>query len=104
MSHQEEWGPWVEHHGRGLDPFLVGKMLRVKGLCYDGSNVVQDGIVRLDRLSDPVYLAWDWRNFGKKAPGRDWVCAKIVCYRIRKPRGLNILQELVERLPEQVDI
>jgi hypothetical protein len=38
--------------------------------------------------------SWDWTN--------SWECSRIIRYRIRKPRGLTLLENLIADLPAPV--
>nr|WP_319250488.1 hypothetical protein [uncultured Celeribacter sp.] len=82
----EEWGPWVEHDGRGC-PDIVGLDVECK--------------VERDRDLPPT-LAEDCET----QFSRPWLWAimpwpyKIIAYRIRKQRALRDLIEMVESLPE----
>ena len=98
----DEWGPWIEHDGRGC-PCVGAWAQRVistggvgKFAESGGQERVIEGIVKDGPLS-----AWDWSNYLKiNARGR--LVAKIIRYRIRKPRGLTILESLLENLPDEV--
>jgi hypothetical protein len=79
---KDEWGPWVEHDGKGL-PCPAGAF--VQAIDREGDLY--------DELADD--LEWLWS-------GTNW-CVDIIRYRIRKPRGLTILEGLLENLPERVD-
>ena len=82
MSDDNEWGPWIEHDGNGCP--CKGMFVHVvfqdehEWECIAGSFGGQ---------------SWDWTTG----------CTRIVRYRIRKPRGLTILEDLLENLPESVD-
>lgn len=83
----EEWGPWVEHDGKGCP--CAGKIVRVK---Y-GDGYLETGIA-----GSRGGQAWDWRLV-------NWENA-VVCYRIRKPRALIELRDMIADLPaptERVD-
>lgn len=91
MSDGEEWGEWQEHDGRGCP--CRGAF--VESVCGDGlaeqhiAGAIgpEPGCINVD--------CWDWLDcFLKGAPH-----FRIVRYRIRKPRGLTILEDLLEKLP-----
>ena len=94
----EEWGPWVEHDGKGcpLEKGTLGeaclrngKIVVFRALC--GSVI--------GGPNDPIAgCAWEWGN----KPIR-WRFYEVIRYRVRKPRALLDLIEMVESLPEQVD-
>ncbi len=77
----DEWGPWIEHDGKGCP--CVGEFVHtVHHHGYEFLGIAGSGGGR----------SWDWSN----AP---WY-SRIIRYRIRKPRGLTILEGLLENLPE----
>lgn len=89
----DEWGPWIEHDGRGC-PVPTGTV--VQGVGRDGSvEVWAAGMVAIhpNGLRD----GWSWRGSHFEHP------LDVMRYRIRKPRGLLILESLLADLPEQVD-
>ncbi|MBU3262081.1 hypothetical protein KPG71_18830 [Roseovarius sp. PS-C2] len=80
---QDEWGPWIEHVGRGC-PVPVGEYVCIE--CCVGYKF-PSGTRRYEfRVNEK---ALSWRHWGK-----------ILRYRIRKPRGLTILQRIAEQ-PER---
>ncbi len=92
----EEWGPWIEHDG-GPCPVPVGTICHAiyRSPEYDLSLWLKDHPNVIDVGSDWV-IAF--------AIGNSSVWARyVVRYRIRKPRGLTILEELLVNLPERVD-
>ncbi len=95
----DEWGPWIEHDGRGFPETLSGQVLMVIGEQPCGGRIEQIGVVH----NHTCRRAWDWRNFGKIDYRKQWVNAKVVAYRIRKPRGLTILEEIAQgvKQPEE---
>lgn len=85
-----EWGPWIEHDGKGC-PMPLGTHSQAK--CRDGSH--HEGRIGLGDY-EPLN-AWLWADDAPKGPG------DVMRYRIRKPRGLIILESLLTNLPEKVD-
>jgi hypothetical protein len=85
----EEWGPWIEHDGKGF-PLARGQVAHL--IYRSGDEEIT--IVGLFRGGEPdvVGSSWHW--------GAGW--DEIIRYRIRKPRGLTILEGLLENLPEEV--
>lgn len=91
----EEWGPWIEHDGKGCPCF--GAWVRCEWEGPPGRFMVDEG-----RAGSMGGGGWDWSNFQKRHhTGRR--IAVVRRYRIRKPRGLTILEELIEQLPELED-
>jgi hypothetical protein len=78
------WGPWIEHDGKG---------------CPCHPECTTD--VWLRRECTPKFCPrpareWDW-------PWGGDVGGDVIHYRILKPRGMTILEGLLENLPERVD-
>ena len=79
-----EWGPWIEHDGKGC-PVPVGTMIEMEAASPSG--VRERAIVVVRNAAQRL-----WVN-----PNAHGFC--IICYRIRKPRGLTILENLITDLP-----
>lgn len=89
----EEWGPWIEHDGRGCPPEIcVGKFMQAK---YRNGKL-HGGLIRSTILNAPN---WFWPKRSGKIFDTD--CME---YRIRKPKGLTILEEIAQGIkqPEEV--
>ncbi len=85
---EEQWGPWIEHDG-GPRPVPKGTfchLIFVTGL----QSVGPVGCGRDGLAITPDNAPWGHPNL-------------IIRYRIRKPRGLVILETLLTDLPEDVD-
>jgi len=98
----EEWGPWIEHDG-GPVPHLSGAWVHAKCETHQGEIVEREG-----RISDGFGQSWVWENFGKigRHNGKLVVWTKVVEFRIRKPKGLTILEGILAEepdLPPRVD-
>lgn len=92
---EEEWGPWIEHDGKGCP--CEGMLVHV--VRFDAPDIVVIAGAQCRATGIPVtgkHSAWVWPN-GK--PER----TNVIRYRIRKPRGLTILESLLTDLPEKVD-
>lgn len=85
----QEWGPWIEHDGRGC-PMPIGTFSQAK--CRDGS--VHEGKTSIWDYRE--VNAWLWHGDAPKGLG------DVMEYRIRKPRGLTILEQLLQDLPAPV--
>lgn len=98
MTHTDEWGPWIEHDGSGQPNGLVGSYVSVVGIYgYSGAKAKAFEEVGHEKLvqshSSP---AWDWSNFGLLINGgRE---GKILRYRVRKPRGMAVLDAVMADL------
>lgn len=97
MNEQADFGPWIDHDGTGC-PVPFGTIVRI---LYEDAAGARD--VYLHKASD--HPAWHHGNFQKavRYRGDIGLCGRILRYQVRKPRGLKILHELLEHLPEQVD-
>jgi len=84
----EAWGPWIGHDGGGV-PVAEGTWCQVE---------TKDGHILEDRSHGPIgpgeTSLWIWSTI----PSRFWFMA-IIRYRVRKPRGLVILETLIADLP-----
>lgn len=83
----EEWGPWVEN--KGVQPVPDGTIVAVefRRPPKDGEHVFSN--------PDAAFAeTWVWRLDGN--------VDDIIIYRIRKPRGMAILESLLENLPDEV--
>lgn len=100
MSEDADWGPWVEHDGRGCP--VVG--LFVERVLSSGGERFADGpgservLVGVVRPKAGHISAWDWSNFLKMS-ANGTRCGKIIRYRVRRPKALRDLIALVETLP-----
>jgi len=90
----EEWGPWITHNGMP-HPLPGGTLVIVQHLDGLVTEAVTKGRPPLPDEVD----CWDWSDCEAKRCRE----AKIIRYRIRRPRGLTILQDLIEQLPETVE-
>ena len=105
MSEDENWGPWIEHDGKGCP--CRGAL--VQGTHRDGrteewvaGRVLMFGKAFLGEhtgVTPTKYCAWSW------ALPENGVTPDnhVMRYRIRKPKGLTILEALLEDLPTTVD-
>lgn len=103
----EEWGPWIKHDGAQPTDLPRGARVDLRIDIGTGRIYLRSG----DRF-DGTYPGFFWRMKPIKAGWfrykfrrvcDDQAYCPIVEYRIRKPRGLTILEGLLENLPEEVD-
>lgn len=80
----EEWGPWIEHDGKGCP--CRGMWVECQ---FDDLRPNIEGVARGDDVDGTC--GWYWRNKNR--------VAVFVRYRVRKPRGLKILEQLLADLP-----
>lgn len=90
----DEWGPWVEHDGTGCP--CIGFYVHVSRLAAPDKEVIA-GAECIRNGVDPnsILSAWVWEELTRPND--------VMRYRVRKPRGLTILEGLLENLPEKVD-
>lgn len=86
MSDNEDWGPWVDHDGRGC-PLPVGAR------CWIKQENGVEGEIRVE-LPNDLGDAFCWSTLPDK-----WRHCAIIRYRVRRPKALRDLIELVETLP-----
>ncbi len=102
MSGGEEWGPWIEHYGGFIPNEIAGALYQV--VFDDGDEFIgeagDEGESLYGMEVTSGYEGWTWKNSYELGLGLD---ARIIRYRIRKPKGLTILEGVLEPLPEQVD-
>jgi hypothetical protein len=100
---EEEWGPWIEHDGKGCP--CEGMM--VESVTAGGQAAIHiAGALRVQvhtgqaiRYSGPTSGdAWDWASLAPVA-----FHLRVIRYRIRKPNALRELIDMVERLPVRDD-
>lgn len=84
----EEWGPWIEHDG-GAQPVAGHVLVAVEFRRPPSKLAWCFGDPKCDRAS-----VWDWRHEGE--------IDDIIRYRVRKPRALKQLRDMVENLPAPV--
>jgi hypothetical protein len=102
----EEWGPWVEHDGKGCPcvgmftqweiefPRPVKRIIGVnKVIWHDKDRACLMGI-----LTVPT-MGFRWSNFGRINPKTGALVGRVVRYRTKKPKGLVILEQLLQELP-----
>lgn len=81
----EEWGPWVTNPG--YMPVRGGTMVKIEirepDLWGPSDRVTPVGNPDCDRAD-----VWSWQSTGSPDD--------IIRYRVRKPRGLVILEKLIE--------
>ena len=100
MTTEPEWGPWIEHDGKGC-PVPDGTLVNAVWDDEDESYFVQGE------------NKWFETKQGGKCNGygnSGWIIeetntpydAMIIRYRIRKPRAMKLLQSIAENPPKQL--
>lgn len=88
---REEWGPWIEHDGRGYPSGVVGQYVQAEEECVArGLLPPETGLVLGQHIDGG---SWNWANHPQYT--------KILRYRVRKPRALRDLIRLAEDIPQQ---
>ena len=84
----EEWGLWIKHDGKHIPPHGA--------FCQATFNDCEtlSGIV--DHLDETHVNSFLWLL-------PEELVAHVVLYRIRKPRGMTILEGLLKNLPATVE-
>ena len=96
----EEWGPWIEHDGKGCP--------LPNGMQY--SMVFEDGdeaeLRRGECIARTSKMGFSICDYGEGAWEPSWLWeepyCKVIRYRIRKPRGMAILKQLLADIPAPV--
>lgn len=102
-----EWGPWVEHDGRGM-PVPVGTLVEVeywkpcRFVGPDGKPTGQFGTTRV--MVTALSTSWTYGDPSVRATWSNGAgrgkAVPIIRYRVRKPRGLTILENILNEIPE----
>lgn len=98
MSGDAEWGPWIDHDGKGCP--CVGQWVE-RELTTGGRGRTKAGLTNwtIEGVVLPECApAWDWSLFGKRKPN-GMRRPKVTRYRVRKPKGMEILHAILENLP-----
>ena len=105
MSDEEYWGPWIEHDGAGVS-FAAGMQVQIK---HDVRGIAPAEWETICCRTYPGFF-WRWKQvktgWFRSVTRRvcdDPAYAPITAYRIRKPRGMVVLESLLADLPEKVD-
>lgn len=93
---QQEWGPWVEHDGKGC-PLPVGTQFG----AYDEDSAGTVEYFEATALARGGF-SWDWQWSKKPVPGIGNLATRIIRYRIRRPKGMAILNAILADLPAPV--
>jgi len=91
----DDWGPWIEHDGNGCP--CVGEWVHV---LFDHKSL-------REASSTMTLIADGWEAVGTPFGGASWYSTKsiachVIRYRIRRPRGMAILNAILTNLPAPV--
>ncbi len=78
----EEWGPMIEHDGKGCPRDVVGVFLYIE---TDTPRVYEM------MITDSGGRSWDWANSDK--------FARVIRYKKRRPYGMLAIDALMDTLP-----
>ena len=100
----DEWGPWIEHDGAGIC-LPDGSVMQIE---IGGPGLVPRGSESVSPNYPGFYWRWKrvktgWFSSVMRRVCDDPAYAPIIRYRIRKPRGMIVLEALLADLPESVD-
>ncbi|MEP5729630.1 MAG: hypothetical protein ABJL67_09650 [Sulfitobacter sp.] len=90
---EQEWGPWIELCGTFVPEGIAGKYLHV---VLDMTGYLPDGVMVDETFGLAIGNPENWLF-------EEAEYCTITRYRIRKPRALTELIEMVETLPERQD-
>ena len=91
----EQRGAWFNHDGKGC-PAKVGEVIEIEAHL---GNVPWGNLVKIETIikrADFSRPCWTRRN---PSTGE----TQVVRYRIRKPRGLTILDDIIADLPQPAE-
>ena len=94
MLMDKQWGPWIEHFGHGM-PVQAGTLVEVFSL--EPARQAKDGVTHIIGVAGvDLVKSWTWnleaRSKTKSLP--------IDLYRIKRPRGMEVLLELLEEISQ----
>jgi len=81
---KDEWGPWIDHDGASCP--CVGMTVRV--VAANGRDEI--GFVTI-RAAQAYTSMWIWSSIPPH-----WWGHRVIRYRIRKPRGMAILEQALQ--------
>ena len=87
MEQKDEWSEWIEHDGKGVPAGIVGKFVHIKllGKGLDENDVLTDEIMGVAEGNPQAWCSSYQPKF-----------ITVARYRIRKPRGLTILENIAK--------
>lgn len=91
----EDWDRWIEHDGQKC-PVPAGVLVNI--FAQSGREFVVISYSANDDHGVPNSWIWEWRK-GQRVC-RDAFLDPVVRYRLVKPRGLRLLEGLLEDIPE----
>jgi hypothetical protein len=86
VSEQDEWGPWIEHDGRGCPC----EGMYTQDAVADGS-VIEGLVGNVTNPPKGCYSLWVWDSIPSHRFHR-----RVIRYRVRKPRGMAVLEQALQ--------
>lgn len=94
MNNEDEWSDWIEHDGKGYPDLQDGVVAEVTERANEHGPSYKIGDVRTGVVIITSKINAPW--FRGKA------IADIIRYRIRKPRGMAVLESILADMPETI--
>jgi hypothetical protein len=88
-----EWGPWVEHDGKGYPASAIGNVCQIYDLCINRG--LTGPHVALVSGAWGCGGSWNWANWPR--------ATKVIRYRVRRPLVSEWLAETTSDLPVTED-
>ena len=89
-----EWGPWIEHDGKGCP--CVGEYVQIE------LNIPPATIPSFLRQTEPKLLEGIYPEGATTGAWSSVGFTRVIRYRIRRPRGMAILNAILTNLPAPV--
>ena len=86
MSSDYEWTDWIPHDGVSAPNIPIGSWVHVRGNTAECEFEFVPGVER--------WKGW-YRKYNK-TPCKGGTWDTVIFYRIRKPRGLTMLKQLIQ--------
>lgn len=87
-----EWSNWIEHDGKGCPPGVIGRFIHAVGTQAECEFRCLPG--------DEKWKGWYWSYRGR--PCGDGVWDPVIRYRIRRPRGMEVLDSILTEIDQPV--
>ena len=106
----EEWTEWKLHDGKGCPTSLLGMFVEVEYISEDGETVTgyRTAVITPLLASCASWYAAKYLGSGNNGhwEGRSFRMEYARRYRIRKPRGLTMLEDIAKgvREPQEVGV
>lgn len=110
----DQWGPWIDHDGKGCPPSVINSTLRmaIELACEDewggapGAIRFQESLISPLEAENPM---WNWENFGQayhyttgQYAGRHFFSGRILRYQLRQFSAMRDLKALAANPKQRV--